>query len=83
MNVDIGISLLKSGGLYRQVRDPSDEEITAADVAYLGGHVYEITGTESDALIAAGYGSQIIVPPEEPTAGFGVGTFGAGTFGGS
>lgn len=54
-----GITVLKEAGVYRQVRYPSQAECAAADVAYIGGHTYEITSAEASALTAAGYGSYI------------------------
>lgn len=73
-----GVSLLKVGGLYRQVIDPSDEEIVAADIAYIGGHVYAVSNTEAAALIAAGYGEWVTNPNAR---GYGAGKFGVGQFG--
>lgn len=59
MRITRGVSLLKSGGIYTQTRYPSDEQIAAADITYLGGYVYNITSTEADALTAAGYGEWV------------------------
>ena len=59
MSITRGVSLLKESGIYRQVDGPSAEEIAAADVAYLGGHVYEIDAAEVAALTAGGYGAWI------------------------
>jgi hypothetical protein len=52
-----GMSLLKTAGVYRQVDGPADEDITAADITYLGGHVYPVTTAEAADLTAAGYGA--------------------------
>lgn len=55
-----GRSVLKSvGGVYSTVDNPSQDQIDAAAVCYLGGHVYSITAAESSALTAAGYGAYI------------------------
>ena len=51
----VGISVLKENGFYRQVRNPSSEEIAAADVTYLGGYDHTVSGSEAAALRAAGY----------------------------
>lgn len=77
MTIMRGVSLLKELGIYRQISDPSAEEITAADVVYLGGHVYEITPEEAAALVAAGYGSWIVA-----VNAYGSGVYGAGAYGG-
>lgn len=56
MRLPVGVAVLKStGGGYTTVETPSDEQISAAAVAYLGGHTYEISAEEADALTAAGY----------------------------
>jgi hypothetical protein len=55
-----GVSLLVTDGVYTQVRDPSDEDLTAADAVYLGGHVYDITESEAANLAGAGYGDWIV-----------------------
>lgn len=54
-----GISLLKTNGFYALTSFPSDEEIAAAEIAYLGGHEYEITEDEVTSLTNAGYGDLI------------------------
>jgi len=50
-----GITVLKEGSVYIQVRYPSAEEVAAADIAYIGGYSYEVTLAEKTALEAAGY----------------------------
>jgi len=50
-----GITVLKEGSVYVQVRYPSAEEVAAADIAYIGGYSYEVDATEKTALEAAGY----------------------------
>jgi len=61
------ISILKEGGSYRPVQDPTNEEADNADVAYIGGRSYVITAEERQALINAGYGAHITtrVEPDE------------------
>ena len=51
----VGISVLKENGFYRQVRFPSDEEIAAADITYLGGYDHTVSDAEANSLRAAGY----------------------------
>ena len=50
-----GITVLKEGSVYVQVRYPSAEEVAAADIAYIGGYSYEVTLAEKTALEAEGY----------------------------
>ena len=50
-----GITVLKTGGIYTEVRYPSHEEVEAADVAYIGGYSYEVDAAEKAALEAEGY----------------------------
>lgn len=55
----VGVSLLRVGGHFRQVRCPSAEEIESSDRTYLGGRVYEITDDEAAELASAGYGEWV------------------------
>jgi hypothetical protein len=50
-----GITVLKIDGEYYEVRFPSSEETTEADIAYIGGYSYEVDLAEKTALEAAGY----------------------------
>jgi hypothetical protein len=50
-----GITVLKIGSVYSQVRYPSAEQVAAANIAYIGGYSYEVTLAEKTALEAAGY----------------------------
>lgn len=59
MSLKRGVSLLKEDGSYRQVADPTAEEVASADVAYLGGHMYVIDDAEVVALTTAGYGEWV------------------------
>ena len=54
-----GITVLKSGGTYAQVRYPTTDQLAAADVAYLGGSTTEVDSVEASALNDAGYGIYI------------------------
>lgn len=75
--LEVGVSLLKNDGLYRQVSDPADEDIRDADLAFIGGHVYLVTNSEAASLTAAGYGEWV----ESPGGGYGSGSYGDGLFG--
>lgn len=50
-----GITVLKIGGTYQEVRYPSSEEVAEADIAYIGGYSYEVDAAEKASLEAAGY----------------------------
>lgn len=50
-----GITVLKIDGEYYEVRFPSSEETTEADIAYIGGYSYEVDAAEKASLEAAGY----------------------------
>lgn len=53
---DVALTVLKLGeGVYQQVEHPTDEQIEAAQAAYVGGRTYEVTVAEANALEAAGY----------------------------
>lgn len=54
-----GVSLLKTNGTYRQVEGPTDEDMAAADITYLGGHTYTVTRAEGAELTEAGYGAWV------------------------
>ena len=59
-NADVvGRTVLKNGASYTTVDEPSDEDVAAATIAYLGGRSYTVTTAESSALTAAGYGANI------------------------
>ena len=76
MSIMRGVSLLKESGVYRQTPEPSAEEIAAAEITYLGGHVYEIGAAEVLALIEAGYWDWVVADV------YGSGVYGADTYGG-
>lgn len=59
LRIERGVSILKSGSTYTQVRGPSDEQMEAADVVYLGGYTYTISAGEAAALTSAGYGDWV------------------------
>ena len=50
-----GITVLKHGSTYSQVRYPTTDELEAADVVYTGGYIHIISDEEAASLEAAGY----------------------------
>ena len=50
-----GITVLKINGVYTEGRYLSEEEVLAADIAYIGGYSYEVNAAEKADLEAAGY----------------------------
>lgn len=55
-----GISILKrANGTYYSTRYPAQTEVEEALATYMGGHVYVVSKTVRDELIAAGYGSNV------------------------
>lgn len=58
-HLDVGVTILKENGFYRQVRYPNAAECEAADAYYQGGRTYPITEQEADDLTAAGYGAYL------------------------
>jgi hypothetical protein len=56
-----GLTVLRNqDGSYSTVRYPAQTELEEASAFYLGGHMYPLSMTEIDDLIAAGYGDYII-----------------------
>jgi len=51
-----GITIIKSGGVYSQVRYGVDSDLNAYDEFYLGGHRHTVNDTIKAALIAGGVG---------------------------
>ena len=51
-----GITILETGGVYTAVRFPTQDELEAADAAYMGGHEHTVDDDIKAALIAAGVG---------------------------
>lgn len=67
MYLDRGISVLRFGESYQQIDEPSAEQITAADAAYLGGRTYRVSKVEAGRLRDNGYGQWVTeeADPEE------------------
>ncbi|MFG3509657.1 hypothetical protein ACGF5F_29615 [Streptomyces sp. NPDC047821] len=51
-----GITIFNRSGAYTAVRYPTEDEIAAATVAYIGGHEYVVDDATKAALIAGGVG---------------------------
>jgi len=56
-------TLLMTNGIVKRERTFEVSEVTAAEYAYIGGHVYTISQKERDQLVAAGYGATITALP--------------------
>lgn len=54
--LDKGITIVKSGGTYSQVRYLLDEDLVDYDVVYLGGRDHVVSETAKAELIAGGVG---------------------------
>lgn len=73
-------SVLKLGDQqYVTVDDPSNEQVAACVLPYLGGRTYEVSDLEAADLIAAGYGAYVVHVPNG--LGYGAGIYGKGAYG--
>jgi hypothetical protein len=54
--LDRGISIVKSGATYSQIRYPLDEDLTSYDIVYLGGRDHVVDEATKAELIAGGVG---------------------------
>lgn len=70
-SIDVGSSILKIDGQYVQFPYPTQDQVNAATVAYIGGHIYQIGKTEAQALTAAGYANFISTPGQRPPIAIG------------
>lgn len=50
-----GRSVLKHGNVYTVIDTPTVDQMAAADIAYQGGHIYEVTAEEAYYLHSAGF----------------------------
>lgn len=64
MYIDRGISVLRFGSSFQQIDEPSAEQITVADAAYIGGRTYRVSKVEAGRLRAAGYGQWVTEAPD-------------------
>ena len=53
------VSVIREGGIYREVEEPTAEEVDAAELVYLGGRRHPVTEQEISDLTTAGYGAWI------------------------
>lgn len=77
-----GVSVLKNGGFYTLIHEPSDEEMAGADAVYLGGRDYLVTDAEALLLEEAGYTTTevvVLTPGEGGDSGGGNPGGGGGT----
>jgi hypothetical protein len=54
-----GQTFLVNGTTVTVVRTPSQDDIAAADEAYMGGHEYDISDEQAQIFINAGYGDYV------------------------
>lgn len=54
-----GVTVLKNNGIYTLERYPLSSQVTDADIAYIGGHVYTVDDDEAADLTAAGFGEYL------------------------
>jgi hypothetical protein len=50
-----GVTLIKNNGVYVEQQYPYHDDLVAADLYYLGGHIYVVSEEEAQELIDAGY----------------------------
>lgn len=50
-----GVTLLLEGGIVTEVQFPTQDQVNAADTAYIGGHQYTVTEEAAQVLRDAGY----------------------------
>jgi len=55
----VGQTVFKSGGVWVTKQYPSQSELDAATVVYLGGHEYPLSASEEADLIAGGFSAYI------------------------
>lgn len=84
--LDRGQSILKFGTSYQQIDVPGDDQIEAADAAYIGGRIYAISQGEASALRSAGYANWVNLDPTVPIdqidfSQYGAGAYGSGPYG--
>jgi len=54
--LNVGISIVRDSGTYKQVRFLTDEDLRSYQEVYLGGNKHEVDATTRAALIAGGVG---------------------------
>lgn len=76
-----GLSLLRIGGIFQLIQDPTFEDLMAADRIYLGGYDNWVTDDEAQDLGNAGWASYIQGFTFVPDAYYGSGQYGASVYG--
>lgn len=54
-----GITVMRTQGVWSEIRFPTEDQTRAAEWVFLGGHKHPITEVQRTELIAAGYGANI------------------------
>ena len=60
----LGLNVYRYAGQWFAELSPSYERWTAADRAYLGGHIHPVSAAEAAELTAAGYGAYLTPIPD-------------------
>lgn len=63
VEIPVGGTLLREGGVWSLVEAPTTERVRAAEFAFLGGHDQELTSGQVSELTSAGYGAFIVDVP--------------------
>lgn len=71
--MNFGLAVLRINGQWVETEYPSEQQVTAADRYYEGGHIHMVGPDEAAELAAAGYTVEVVAPPvappsESPTA---------------
>lgn len=61
---DIGLNVYRLAGVWYAEREPAYERWSAADRAYLGGHIHSVSVDEAAELTAGGYGAYLTPIPD-------------------
>lgn len=76
-----GLTLLRIGGLFQLLEEPTYEDFQSADRIYIGGYSYLITDDEAQELGDAGYDAYIENFIYIPEAFYGTGQYGVSVYG--
>lgn len=58
--LDRGITVVRDGSSFYEVRYPSEDELRGADEYWIGGCVHTVSDDTADLLTAAGYGDRLV-----------------------
>lgn len=81
ISVHRGLSLLRIGGTFRLIPEPTYDDFASADVIYLGGYDYWVTDEQAQDLGDAGYDGYIEGFVFVPDAYYGAGQYGVSVYG--